>query len=226
MKVGLIGFPGSGKTSVFHALTAQQSEIGHSGKGHGQTHFAVVKGSDPKLSALLDYYRAQKPGRTSVVFVDAAAPPGVAGRGFDASALAAMREVDALAQVVRGFRAADGMAADPLGELTDLATEMRVSDLAVLDRRLSRLQKESPQPGEKELLLRLRDQLERKLPLRDLPLSVAEHSLVAGCRFLSAKPLLVLLNLEGKDLDQPIPSDVESYLKSHKLTALPIRGIA
>ncbi|HNF98778.1 MAG TPA: 50S ribosome-binding GTPase, partial [Pseudomonadota bacterium] len=107
MKVGLIGFPGSGKTSVFHALTAQQSEIGHSGKGHGQTHFAVVKGSDPKLSALLDYYRAQKPGRTSVVFVDAAAPPGVAGRGFDASALAAMREVDALAQVVRGFRAAD-----------------------------------------------------------------------------------------------------------------------
>ena len=78
MKVGLIGFPGSGKTTVFHALTAQQAEIGHSGKGHSQTHFAVVKGSDQKLAALLEHYRSQRPGRTAVVFVDAAAPPGVA----------------------------------------------------------------------------------------------------------------------------------------------------
>ncbi len=225
MKVGLIGFPGSGKTTVFHALTAQQADIGHSGKGHSQTHFAVVKSSDQKLSALLDHYRSQRPGRTAVVFVDAAAPPGVAGRGFDASALAAMREVDALAQVVRAFRAPDGSEADPIGELTDLATEMKVSDLAVIDKRLARLQKDPPQPGEKELLQRLREQLERAGHLRDVPLSAAEQSLVGSCRFLSAKPLLVLYNVEGKDINQPIPADVSSYLNSHKLRALPVCGL-
>lgn len=224
MKVGLVGFPGSGKTTVFGALTGQQAELGYSGKGPGKTNLAVVKVPTDRNQATGEPLKPRPP-HTQVIFVDVAAPPGVAGRSFDSSAMSAMRDVDALIQVVRGFPSPDGAAADPVGELTDLATEMTVGDLAILDKRLERLQKETARPGETELLQRFKAHLERGEMLRDLKLSDAQVQLLAGQRLLTQKRLIVAYNVAEKAEGQPLPTELSKYLASHSLPLIPLCGL-
>ncbi len=215
MKVGLVGFPGSGKTSAFFALTGQQGALGHSGKGPGKTHFAAVPVTEPSAARII------RP-RKQVLFVDVAAPPGIAGRSFDAQVMVAMREVDTLLQVVRGFASTDGSPADPVGELTDLATEMRVGDLATIDKRLARLHKEAPKPDELTLLKRLRAELEHGTPLREVTLSATEQALIAGQQFLTQKPLVVLYNVAESDPPSALPSDLTAYAARHTIPVVPL----
>jgi hypothetical protein len=157
-----------------------------------------------------------------VVFVDVAAPPGIAGRSFDTQVMLAMREVDTLLQVVRGFSSAEGSPADPIGELTDLATELRIGDLATIDRRLARLQKEVPKPDELALLKRLRTELEQGTPLRKLSLSATEQALIAGQPFLTQKPLVVLYNIAEPSQPSTVPADLQTYAAEHKLPVVPL----
>lgn len=218
MKVGLVGFPGSGKTSAFFALTGQQGAIGHSGKGPGKTHFVAVPVTEPAAARVL------RP-RKEVVFVDVAAPPGIAGRSFDAQVMMAMREVDVLLQVVRGFPSADGSPADPVGELTDLATEMRIGDLSAIDKRLGRLHKEAPRPDEQSLLGRLRAHLGQGAhgeTLRELNLSESEQCLIASLHVLTQKPLVVLYNIVESASASPLPADLQAYAARHKLPIVPL----
>jgi len=224
MKVGLVGFPGSGKTTVFGALTGQQAELGYSGKGPGKTNLAVVKVPTDRNQAIGEPLKPRPP-HTQVVFVDVAAPPGVAGRSFDASAMSAMRDMDALIQVVRGFPSPDGAAADPVGELTDLATEMTVGDLAILDKRLDRLQKEAARPGETELLARLKAHLDRGEMLRDVLLTDAQMQLLAGQHLLTQKRLIIAYNIAEKAEGQPLPAELRKYLASHSLPLIPLCGL-
>src|SRR5262245_18605085 len=109
MKVGLVGFPGSGKTTVFSALTGQHAETGYAGK---KTNLGVVKVPDERVMALSAIHKPKKTTLAEIVFMDVPAPPGAGGRSLDPQAVAAMREVDALVQVVRGFSAEDGTAPD------------------------------------------------------------------------------------------------------------------
>ena len=76
MKVGLVGFPGSGKTTVYNALTGQRAETGYAGKGSGKTNLGVVKVPDPRVDALAAIHKPRKITFAEVVFVDVAAPPG------------------------------------------------------------------------------------------------------------------------------------------------------
>jgi hypothetical protein len=224
MKVGLVGFPGSGKTTVYNALTGQRAETGYAGRGSGKTNLGTVKVPDPRVEALAQIHNPKKITFAETVFVDVAAPPGAGGRSLDPSAIAAMREVEALVQVVRAFPAEDGKAPDPLGELVDLSTEMTIGDLSPIEKRLERLKKEKGKPGEQELLLKLKAHLDGGGVLRDLPLTDQELQLVSGYRFLTQKPLLIILNVAEKDIQAPLPADVAAYLGEHKLTAISLCG--
>lgn len=221
MKVGLVGFPGSGKTTVYNALTGQRAETGYAGRG-GRPNRAVVRVPDQRVERLAEIYRPKKVTFAEIMFVDMPAPPGAGPRSLDPQALAAMREVDALVQVVRGFPAEDGTAPDPAGELSDLAAELALGDLAPVERRLERLKKEKGRPGEAELLERLRAQLDQGQPLRELPLTDAELTLLSGYRFLTLKPLLVVLNLDEASLGRPLPPGVEAAARG--LTLIPLSG--
>jgi GTP-binding protein YchF len=224
MKVGLVGFPGSGKTTVYNAMTGQRAETGYAGKGSGKTNLGVVKVPDPRIDALAAIHKPRKTTYAEVVFVDVAAPPGAGGRSLDASAIAAMREVEALVQVVRIFPAEDGKAPDPVGELADLQTELTIGDMGPIEKRLERLKKEKGKPGEAELLTRLQAHLEGGGVLRDLQLSDNEQQAISGYRFLTQKPLLVVLNVSEAAASEPIPADVAKYLAEHKLTGIVLSG--
>src|SRR5262249_21071195 len=103
MKIGLVGFPGSGKTTVFNALTGLSAETGY-GAARGKTNLGVVKVPDARVDALSRLYRPKKTTYAEIAFSDvAAAAAGTQTQGWSTQTLSAMREMDALCHVVRGF---------------------------------------------------------------------------------------------------------------------------
>src|SRR5262249_43188444 len=124
MKIGLVGFPRSGKSTVFSALTGLPS-VG--GAARGKTTLGVVKVPDPRVEALAKLYQPRKTTFAEITFSDvAAAPAGAQTQGLDPGTLSAMREMDALCQVVRGFPDATGAALAPLADVQALEVEMNL----------------------------------------------------------------------------------------------------
>src|SRR5512140_260379 len=111
MKIGLVGFPGTGKTTVFNALTGLSAETGY-GAARGKTNLGVVKVPDERVDALAKLFNPKKSTYAEITFCDVAvaATPGQ-GKGLDEAILRAMREMDALCHVVRAFPNAAG---DPI----------------------------------------------------------------------------------------------------------------
>jgi GTP-binding protein YchF len=224
MKIGLVGFPGSGKTTVFNALTGLAAETGY-GATRGKTNLGVVKVPDARVDALAKIYQPKKSVYAEITFCDVAqaAAPGQ-GKGLDEQVLRAMREVDALCQVVRGFANAAGEAPQPLAEARDFEIEMSLSDLILVENRLERLQKEKAKPAEKELLERLKAQLDAGQPLRGLDLGATELGSIAGYRFLTLKPLLLILDVAEADAARPAPPELQDYARASGLGLVVLAG--
>src|SRR5512135_765162 len=126
MKIGLVGFPGCGKTTVFNALTGLSAETGY-GAAKGKTNLGTVKVPDQRVDALSKLFSPKKTIYAEITFCDVAvAAPAGAGKGLDEQILRAMREVDALCHVVRGFPGSAGEAPSPLSEAQDFEAEMNL----------------------------------------------------------------------------------------------------
>jgi hypothetical protein len=201
VKIGLVGLPGSGKSTVFGALTGLAVETGHPGRPD-RANLGTVKVPDPRVDALTRLFRPKKATYAEITFRDVAAGHE---SGLDRKVLLAMREVDALCQVLRAFPAPSGKPGDPFGELRALETETLLADLELVEQRVERLRRDRTSPRELELLERLAAALEAETPLRALPLSEEELRMVAAYRFLTLKPLLLVLNVAEADLAKPPP---------------------
>jgi GTP-binding protein YchF len=218
MKIGLVGFPGSGKSTVFNALTGLSAETGY-GASRGKTNLGVVKVPDARVEALASMYEPKKKTLAEVTFSDVAAgATGSSARGLDRGVLSAMREVDALCQVVRAFSDASAEeAADPLREVRDLEAEMVLADLELIEKRLERLKKEKGKPREETALAQLKDQLDAEKPLRELTLSDEDWALFSGYRFLTQKPLLLVLNVDEGDVAAAPPAAIAEHARARGL---------
>ncbi|MBN1771401.1 MAG: redox-regulated ATPase YchF [Deltaproteobacteria bacterium] len=221
MKVGIVGLPRSGKTTVFSALTGQNPDPG---LPPGRTTLGTVRVRDPRLAALHALYPPAKLIFAEVVFSDVAGAPG--RKGLDRASLTAMHDFDAFAQVLRGFPDEAGAAPDPQRELADLEAELVLADLDVLERKLPRLQKgEKPSfTNEKELLTRLKEQLDANRPLRLAGLTPAEVRNLAGYAFLSLKPLLGVLNVPEAAVRDPAPAPLAAAAEEHQVRLLVLSG--
>ena len=225
MKIGLVGFPGSGKTTVFNALTGLSAETGY-GAARGKTNLGVVKVPDARVDALSNLYQPKKTTYAEIAFSDVAgAPAGGEGQGLDEKTLAAMREMDALCHVVRGFPGQTSEATRPLGEARDFEVEMNLSDLILIEKRIERLKKEKGKAGEQELLEKLKSQLDSGLPLRRLQgLAAADLVAISGFRFLTLKPLLLVLNVSEAEVAKPAPADLAAYARESGLGLVVLAG--
>jgi len=226
MKMGLVGFPGSGKTTVFNALTGLVAETGF-GAARGRTNLGTVKVPDPRVLALAGLYHPKKVTLAEITFCDvAAASAGSHGQSLDEATLRAMREVDAVCQVVRGFPGPSGEAPDPLAEARGLEDEMNLADLILIEKRLERLMKEKGKSGEAELLGTLKDALESGTPLRRLEGVTAEAwNSLAGYRFLTQKPLMLVLNVPEQEAAAPAPEALRRHAQEASLGLVVLAGL-
>jgi GTP-binding protein YchF len=207
MQIGILGAPRSGKTTVFNVLARARAEVGGYRPPEAEPNVAVVKVPDERLDRLVEIYRPKKVVPAEVTYLDVGGIIRGAGREGASAFLAQLRNADMLLQVVRAFADPTQGPPQPLDELETVQLELLLADLGVVERRLERLQKEAQlgkgssnerqlQTLELELFERLRSVLEAERPLRDVELSAADRRLMRTYAFLTAKPLLVLLNVD------------------------------
>jgi hypothetical protein len=236
VQIAIVGLPACGKTTVFNTLTRGHAETG--GFGGLTLNVGVVKVPDERLDRLAVIFRPRKVVHADVTYVDLPAPPPsgaghVGAEELPAEHLARLRDSDALLHVVRAFDDPavphpDG-SIDPERDLERLDLEFVIADLAMVDRRLDRLRTSGRHgtPAEREanereeaLLVRLKADLEAGRPIRDSDLAPDEERTLRGFRFLTQKPVLVLLNV-GEDAITAAPALVErlsaGYGHAHSL---------
>ena len=204
MKTAIIGLPMVGKTSLFTILTGVQQEtrIGSTAVRTG-----VAKVPDDRVDALAGLFEPPKVTYATVEYVDM---PSISKESLrDPNLLASLRVVDAFAHVLRLF-ASDTVphekgSVDPVRDLEDIETELILSDLVVVEKRLERLDKDrkkikNPElDREFELLVKCKAALEEDKPLRQLELESEDEKRLRGFQFLSQKPMLYVLNIGEED---------------------------
>src|SRR5436309_15434937 len=217
MKVGLTGFAGAGKTTVFTALTGLQARPA----APGAVNLGVIKVPDPRVDKLAEIYHPRKTTYAEVTFVDFP-PAHTAERRavLDAPTVAQLRDADALVEVVRGVPELTGAPATPAEDVSAFAAELVLADLAVVEKRLERLRKEKGHEREQALLERLAPSLEAGTPLRTLGLAPEERVLLAGFAFLSLRPLLVVLNVPEAAAAVPLPGEVAARARTDGAEAM------
>ena len=195
--IGLVGATFSGKSTLFRALT-------HAGSHGGQANIAVVPVPDPRLAVLTDLERSKKTVSAQVRFVD------VPGGMSSAQSVAKLREVDALAIVIRCF----GADATPAAELDGVRAELLLADLTVIVSALHKADKKARgKPGiEVEALTAAKAALDAETPLRDAKLASEHVAELRGIAPLTLKPEVVIANLEeGTTVPAGLPQAVGVY---------------
>jgi hypothetical protein len=222
MKLGLTGLGRAGKTTVFNALTRRSGESVPAG-GQVVPVLGVVSVPDPRVDWLSELYHPKKTTHAQITCMDLQGIPGMADnkREYMALLLAHMRPMDAFIMVVRNFADSALGLPDPAGDLRELEDEFLIADLASVEKRFERLDAElkrgkKPIGAEKELLEKCARILDSEQPLRSQP-EIANAPELRGYTFLSAKPLLAVVN--NSDEDGAMPS-----LDLKSADAMVIRG--
>lgn len=204
MKTAIIGLPMTGKTSLFTILTGvtQETRMGSTAVRTG-----VAKVPDPRVDALAQLYQPPKITFATVEYVDT---PSVSKENLrDPAYLASLRVADAFAHVLRVFQDEtvphERGSVDPARDFEDVETELVLSDLVVVEKRIDRVDRDrkkikNPElDKEYELLERCKEALEANTPLRNLEFGEEDEKRIRGFQFLSQKPMLLVLNLGEED---------------------------
>lgn len=198
---------------VFGALTGLAVDTGYGARAE-RANLGSVKVPDLRVDALSKLYTPKKTTYAEITFSDLG--PGHE-RQLDRQSLNAMRGVDALCQVLRGFSSDAGRAPDPLSELKELETETLLADLQVVEQRVERLRKDRSSPRELELLEGIQESLETEQPLRQSVLSTDEHKILSGYSLLTLKPLLLVLNVGESELGTALSPALEDQTHARSL---------
>jgi GTP-binding protein YchF len=212
MRLGIIGLPQSGKTTIFNALTHGDQPLTSNGGGF-EVHTGVVDVPDRRIDVLAHLFNPDRTVYAKVTYADIAGLDGKANPGVSGPLLNQLTQMDGFLHVVRCFESP--IVAHPLGSLDAvrdiqaLNSELLLNDLIMVEHKIERLEEEGRRNGgkdksqierEKALFQRLQGALSEEIPLRDLDLSPEEEKMLSGYGFLSRKPLLIVLNLgEGQD---------------------------
>ena len=220
VQIGLVGMPGSGKTTLFNLLSGNLLPAGRSGGDEVHTGSAVVP--DRRIDFLASIYNPRKTTYARIEFKDI---PGVSmsdSRARASRLLDEVRSADALVQVLRIFNAAAVEAAcgppDPYRDLTSYSIELLLADIDVLEKKIARLE-ESPKvkketaAAQVTVYKKLLEALENEQPVSSVELDDIEKQLLAGQNFLSEKPLFLVANIDESQLRE------NSYPDREKIAA-------
>ncbi len=229
MNRGIVGLPQSGKTTLFNALTKTSKELKDDWGTKKESHVSVVKVPDPRLDLLQQLTGKERKVAATVEYVDVGGleKGSTQRKGFQEQFLANLRNVDALLCVLRYFQNEavphpEGNI-DPKRDLDIIEEEFLISDFSILEGRIQKLEadlkkmKNEELQRELELLQRCFQSVESEKPLRELDFTTEEEKLLRGFQFLTAKPILLVLNISEADLNRGDEIEKEfSYLVGGK----------
>jgi hypothetical protein len=207
VRIGLLGFSKVGKTTLFNILTGAHVAVDKYASSRAEPNVGVAKVPEPRLDRLSAMFRPKKTTHAHVDFLDMQGLEKGEAKSID---LKEMRNVDAIAHVVRAFRDdsiphAEG-AIDPARDVGTMETELILADLEVAQRRLERLELNIKKAKNKEdelelpVIRRCLEALERGIPIREVELSDDDTKKIRGFAFLTARPLLAIVNLDESDV--------------------------
>src|SRR5215218_3734287 len=223
LRAALIGLPSSGKSTLFQLMTSAKDAP----KGKGDVAIGISKVPDERLDRLTAMYNPRKRVPATVEFTDIIAPARTGAQAL--VDVAGYKNADALVHVVRAFR--DESVPHPSGSVNPsrdaqaMEDELILADLGVAERRLERIEKDLKKgksaelEKERDLVQRCRVALEEGKPLRALQLAGADTKLLRGFQFLSAKPLLLVINLDESQVAS-VGADLHKAAAATGLTGL------
>jgi ribosome-binding ATPase len=207
MILTIFGYPKTGKTLLFNLLTEKKEKVDKFSAASSEFHKAVVDVPDPRLKALADYFKTP-PVYAKIEFLDAGAIS--LGEVKNSTFIDLLRRADGLVHLVRAFADEEILhpagKVDPARDIAAMEEELKATDFLTIEKRLERLavdvkkMKNKELQEELELLQRLKAFLESGRPLREFLFAEKEAALVRGFKFLSAKPLLSLVNADENSM--------------------------
>ena len=209
MKIGLVGFAGSGKTTVFNTLTGLGVPVGFG----GEVHLGTVKVPDERIDTLRKIFAPKKTTYAEIVFCDVPGEHGAEKKGLSRKALVQIGDQEVICLVVRAFvNPALDADPDPVADLDAFHTECIFADLEIVERRLNRAKKDKPDPFELAAFEMMKTTLEQELPLRSLPPAALNRDHLKGYTLLTDRPLLVVLNRSEQEAAAPLPAPLATRL--------------
>ncbi len=230
MQIGLVGLPGSGKTTLFNALVRANAETGGYA-GLNQANRGTIRVPDRRLDRLSRLFNPRKTTFATVEYLDIGGITTGSGRQEEqqgAGGLGDLRAMDVFVHVLRGFPDLAGTPVTPDADLASVELELAIADLEVIERRLNRLSKEARSTKhpdlvrEWELLEQCRAEIEGGGVIRNLEFVPEDRKRLGGYQFLSQKPALLVLNTSEEDLGSEAqkPADLGEYAEGMEILAL------
>lgn len=225
MKIGLIGLPNSGKTTIFNALTKSEAEVTEYASKKAEPNMAVVNVIDERVTSLSSMYKPKKTVYATIEFIDFVLPAKESERSdiFSSASMGMIKNTDALALVVRNFQDNLMGEPDPLNDINQINDELLLSDLIITENRLERIelsykrgQKTNELQLEEKTLRKISEQLNDNQSIRDIQLSDYEEKSIRGFQFLTKKPIMIVLNSGEKNFGRNEDLLIE-IKKRHKI---------
>ena len=214
MRIGLIGLPNSGKTTIFNTLAKQEAPVTSYTNAKAEPNLGVVDVADERVFRLSEIYRPKKTIFTTIEFIDfVGVTEGAAKEGvFSGPGMGLIKNADALALVVRNFCSEPEPRPTPINDMKKIIDELLISDLIIAENRLERIahayqrgKKTNALQMEEKVLRRIVDHVSENRAISGLVLDKEQEKITRGFQFFTQKPMMVILNSDedsfGKNRD-------------------------